>query len=61
MQLAMTNWLHKDALAPLLDDFKEAKRLLGVGDPDERPYDSKYDARKFLLAILDKVTKAREK
>ena len=55
----MMNWLHKEALAPLLDDFKEVKRLLAVEDPDDRPYDSKYDARKILKTILEKVTREK--
>ena len=55
----MMNWLHKEALAPLLDDFKEVKRLSAVEDPDDRPYDSKYDARKILKTILEKVTREK--
>ena len=48
-------WMKKEALDPLLADFKEAKRLLAVEDPAERPYDTKYEARTILGSILKKV------
>ena len=48
-------WLDKEALAPMLIEFKEAKRLLGVDDDEVRPYDSKYEARNILSKIQQQV------
>jgi hypothetical protein len=50
------SWLKQEALDPLLAEWKEAERLLAVEDPDDRPFDSKYEARRILKEILKKVT-----
>ena len=50
------SWLKKEALDPMAVEFKEAKRLLGVEDNQDRPYDSKYEARNILLKIQHQVT-----
>ena len=51
------SWIDKGALAPLSKDFCQVKELLKIEDPEENPYQSKYEARKLLEKIKLEVIK----
>lgn len=49
------SWLSNEVLESLSRDFAEAKRLSIVEDNEDRPYESKYEARKILARIYEQV------
>ncbi len=51
----MSYWLSKDVLESLSRDLVEAKRLSAVEDNEDRPYESKYEARRILSKIYEQV------
>ncbi len=53
--VTMSYWLSKDVLESLSRDLVEAKRLSAVEDNEDRPYESKYEARRILSKIYEQV------